>query len=280
MTVPSRPARLAGPDFAPQAKRPKLVVTDLDGTIVRTDGTVSARTDAAFDRVRDAGIPIVGATGRGPRLTGMSRGDLPSADYFVLGGGGRVLDLTGEEPRVLRDLRFPGRVLAELMPQLEAEFGPLQLTVEALDAENAPLWSEWEQWPYPDPIELRTRDEMFAASIIKGFLQVAPELGARLTQEARHRDVEIIQAWPGFVEIHPHGVDKATGLTVVTELLGIDPADVLVFGDQLNDVASFAWAGHRVAVANGHPTLLRMADEVTAANDADGVAEYLERLFS
>ena len=75
-------------------------------------------------------------------------------------------------------------------------------------------------------------------------------------------------------------MDKASGLTVVTDLLGIDPADVLVFGDQLNDVASFGWAGRRVAVANGHPTLLAMADEVTASNDADGVAEYLERLFS
>jgi hypothetical protein len=259
--------------------RPKLVVTDLDGTIVRTDGTVSARTDAAFDLVRDAGVPIVGATGRGPRLTGLSRGDLPGADYFVLGGGGRVLDLTQDEPAVLLDLRFPGTVLAELLPLLEAEFGALQLTVEALDTENAPLWSEWEQWPYPDPIELHGRDEMFAASIIKGFLQVAPELGARLTQRVRHPDVEIIQAWPGFVEIHPPGVDKASGLTVVTDLLGIDPADVLVFGDQLNDVASFRWAGRRVAVANGHPTLLAMADEVTASNDADGVAEYLERLF-
>jgi Cof subfamily protein (haloacid dehalogenase superfamily) len=264
----------------PLVSRPKLVVTDLDGTIVRSDGTVSARTDAAFDRVRDAGVPIVGATGRGPRLTGMSRGDLPSADYFVLGGGGRVLDLTEDEPVVLRDLRFPGRILAELLPVLEAEFGPLQLTVEALDAENAPLWSEWAQWPYPDPIELRTREDMFAASIIKGFLQVAPELGARLTHRAHHPEVEIIQAWPGFVEIHPLGVDKATGLTVITELLGIDPADVLVFGDQLNDVPSFAWAGRRVAVANAHPTLLAMADEVTSSNDDDGVAEYLERLFS
>ncbi|NUT35927.1 MAG: HAD family phosphatase [Hamadaea sp.] len=259
--------------------RPKLVVTDLDGTIVRTDGTVAARTDAAFDLVRDAGVPIVGATGRGPRLTGLSRGDLPSADYFVLGGGGHVLDLTHDTPEVLRGLRFPGAVLGELLPVLEAEFGPLQLTVEALDTENAPLWSEWEQWPYPDPIELRTRDEMYAASIIKGFLQVAPELGLRLTQRVRRPDVEIIQSWPGFVEIHPPGVDKATGLTVVTDLLGIDPADVLVFGDQLNDVPSFAWAGRRVAVANGHPTLLEMADDVTLSNDDDGVAAYLERLF-
>jgi Cof subfamily protein (haloacid dehalogenase superfamily) len=257
----------------------RLVVTDLDGTIVRTDATVSARTYQAFERVRAAGVPICGATGRGPRLTGMSRTDLPSASYFVLGGGGRVLDLTGPHPFVVLDRRFPGSVLAELLPRLEAEYGPLQLTVEARDDEMAPLWSESEQWPYPDPIELHPREDMYAATIIKGFLQVAPELGHRLTARTWHPDVEIIQAWPGFVEIHPPGVDKASGLAVVTDRLGIDPADVLYFGDQLNDVPSFGWAGHRVAVANAHPQILELADDVTLSNDDDGVAEYLEKLY-
>ena len=259
--------------------RPKLVVTDLDGTIVRSDGTVAARTHEAFQRVRAAGVPVVGATGRGPRLTGLSRGDLPSADYFVLGGGGHVLDLTGAEPEVLLDRRFPGTVLAELLPLLEAEYGPLQLTAETLDAEESPLWSEWDQWPYPDPIEIHSREDMYAASVIKAFLQVAPELGARLTARAWHPDVEIIQSWPGFVEIHPPGVDKATGLTVVTERLGVDPAEVLYFGDQLNDVAAFGWAGHRVAVANAHPIILGLADDVTLSNDDDGVAVYLDKLL-
>lgn len=257
----------------------RLVVTDLDGTIVRSDGTVAARTHQAFERVRAAGVPVAGATGRGPRLAGMSRSDLPAAAFFVLGGGGRVLDLTGPHPFVLLDRRFPGTVLAELLPRLEAEYGPLELTVEARDDEMAPLWSESVQWPYPDPIELHPREDMYAATIIKGFLQVAPELGHRLTARAWHPDVEIIQAWPGFVEIHPPGVDKATGLAVVAERLGVDPAEVLYFGDQLNDVPAFGWAGHRVAVANGHPLILEAADDITLSNDDDGVAAYLEKLF-
>jgi len=258
---------------------PRLVVTDLDGTIVRSDGTVSARTRQAFERVRAAGVPVVGATGRGPRLTGMSRGDLPGADYFVLGGGGHVLDLTGPQARVVLDRRFPGAGLADLLPRLEAEFGPLELTVEALDTELAPLWSESRQWPYPDPIELRPRADMYEATIIKAFLQVAPELGARLTAQRRHPDIEIIQAWPGFVEIHPPGVDKASGLAVVADLAGVDPVDALYFGDQLNDVPAFGWAGYRVAVANANELLLKLADDITLSNEDDGVAAYLEKLF-
>jgi len=76
-------------------------------------------------------------------------------------------------------------------------------------------------------------------------------------------------------------VDKGTGLAVVAEAIGVDPADVLVFGDMPNDLPMFAWAGwQRVAVANAHADVLAAADEVTHTNDEDGVARYLDRLLS
>jgi hydroxymethylpyrimidine pyrophosphatase-like HAD family hydrolase len=75
-------------------------------------------------------------------------------------------------------------------------------------------------------------------------------------------------------------VTKATGLAVVAAHLGVDPREVLVFGDMPNDLPMFEWAGwSRVAVANAHPQLLAAADEVTEACHEDGVARYLERLL-
>ena len=89
---------------------PKLIATDLDGTLVRSDDTVSAYTHEVLARVRAAGIRIVGATGRGPRLTELVRSDIPSADFLVMGGGGRVVDMTDPDtPLVLRDERLTGR---------------------------------------------------------------------------------------------------------------------------------------------------------------------------
>ena len=68
---------------------------------------------------------------------------------------------------------------------------------------------------------------------------------------------------------------------MVAERLGVDPADVLVFGDMPNDLPMFGWAGWaRVAVANAHPSVRAVADEVTLRNDDDGVAVYLDRLLS
>jgi hypothetical protein len=74
-------------------------------------------------------------------------------------------------------------------------------------------------------------------------------------------------------------VDKGTGLAVVAAALGIEPADVLVFGDMPNDVPMLRWAGHGVAMANAHPDALAAADEVTASHAEDGVAQVLERWF-
>jgi hydroxymethylpyrimidine pyrophosphatase-like HAD family hydrolase len=91
----------------------------------------------------------------------------------------------------------------------------------------------------------------------------------------------VTQAGLGYVEITAPGVDKGSGLAVVARELGIGPDDVCVFGDMPNDVPMFAWAGwRRIAVANAHPSVLALADEVTASNDADGVAAWLESLLS
>jgi HAD superfamily hydrolase (TIGR01484 family) len=82
-----------------------------------------------------------------------------------------------------------------------------------------------------------------------------------------------------MVEISAAGVTKASGLAWLCERDGIDPADVLAFGDMPNDVPMLAWAGHSVAMGNAHPAVREVADEVTLSNDEDGVAVYLAATF-
>lgn len=275
-------------EHMPRPGLPKLIATDLDGTLVRSDNTVSAYTHEVLDRVRAAGIPVVAATGRGPRLAELTRNDIRAADYLVMAGGGRVVDqsdpVTG--PVVLRDERLPGTVLAELLTELEREVGPLTVMVEALDGHNAPLWGDFDPaWPYPELFECRTRTECVAADVIKAFARTPDHHVDALLAAARRlvdpKVATVTQAGLGFIEICPPGVDKATGLTVVAESLGVDPDDVLVFGDMPNDLPMFDWAGWgRVAVSNAHHEVRAAADEVTLRNDDDGVAIYLDRLLS
>jgi len=263
---------------------PKLIATDLDGTLVRGDDTVSAYTHEVLDRVRAAGIRIVGATGRGPRLTSLTRNDIRVADFLVLAQGGWVLDQA--ESVYLSRARLPGPALAGVLADLEAEVGPLSVMVEALEHDEAPLWGDYDPtWRYPVVVERRSRAECLTGEVIKAFARSfalhVDELLAVARRIVPPHVASVTQAGLDYVEICPANVDKGTGLAVVAEAVGVDPADVLVFGDMPNDLPMFAWAGwSRVAVANAHPALLAVADEVTLTNDEDGVAVYLDKLLS
>jgi Cof subfamily protein (haloacid dehalogenase superfamily) len=266
---------------------PKLIATDLDGTLVRSDDTVSAYTHGVLGRVRAAGIPIVGVTGRGPRIIELCRRDIPEAGFLVLAQGARVVDLTDPHgPVTLRAEVVDGAVVAGVIEALEAVAGPLVIMVEALDHADAPLWGEAHPaWRYPDALEYRTRSESLAGPVLKAFAHSERYEPDELLAIARElppaRGVTVTQAGLGYIEICPPGVTKASGLAVVADSLGVDPRDVLVFGDMPNDLAMFGWAGWgRVAVANAHPEVLALADEVTLGNDEDGVAVYLDRLLS
>ncbi len=264
---------------------PRLVATDLDGTVVRSDETVSGFTHSVFERVRAAGIPIVGATGRGPRLEALSRLDLPHADLLVLGGGGRVVDLRGSSVRVLRDARVPGSVIASLVAKLEDRLGPVKLLLEVLDGEREPLWGdEINDWPYPDDLVVQDRASSLSHDVIKAFIRTDgadPDTLLETASEMIPSDVvNFTHSGLGWVEITPPNVDKGTGLAIVAEDLGIDPSEVLVFGDMPNDIPMFKWAGYgRVAVENAHPALMALADEVTLSNERDGVAVYLDTML-
>lgn len=270
----------------PWSDLPKLVATDLDGTLVRSDDTVSAFTHAVLDRVRAAGVPVVGATGRGPRLTELTRNDIRAADYLVMAGGGWVVDQTDPAgPVTLREERLAADVLRAFLHELEEAVGPLTFMVEALEHPGASLWGDYDPaWRYPERFEARPRHECVAGDVIKAFARHPDRHVDDLLAVARGiagDRATVTQAGLGFIEITPAGVDKATGLAVVTEALGVDPADVLVFGDQPIDLPMFAWAGWgRVAVANAHPTVKAAADQVAASNDADGVARFLDALLA
>jgi hydroxymethylpyrimidine pyrophosphatase-like HAD family hydrolase len=94
------------------------------------------------------------------------------------------------------------------------------------------------------------------------------------------RDVDVTYSSSGgLVELSAHGITKATGLADVAERLDVERERVIAFGDMPNDVEMLRWAGHGVAMENGHRAVLAVADEVTGPAGDDGVAQVLERWF-
>jgi Cof subfamily protein (haloacid dehalogenase superfamily) len=270
--------------------RPKLVATDLDGTLLDSAGEISDRSRAALAACWDAGIPVVGVTGRGPRLLASVRAALDGRGIAVLAQGGYVVDLERDE--VLRTVGLPRDRAAAVIETIEAVTGELMMAVEDAAQQSAARRTLRVQrgfdWPYPEPSDLLSRDDVLPdGPVLKVFLRSATlgqdELLARAKAVVDPADAEVTHAGLGFIEVLPPGITKATGLAVALERYGVGFGDVLVFGDMPNDlpmVAAVSEAGGRaVAVANAHPAVRAAAPELTSGHDADGVARYLEAIL-
>jgi hydroxymethylpyrimidine pyrophosphatase-like HAD family hydrolase len=237
-----------------------------------------------------ARIPIVGATGRGPRLLDSVRVALDGRGVAVLAQGGYVVDLERDE--VLRTVGLPREHALRVIERIEAVAGGLVVAVEdaAEQAEaRRPLRVQHGfDWPYPEPAHLLPRDKVLPPNpVLKVFLR-SPGLGqdellARARTVVDPAEAEVTHAGLGFIEILPPGVTKATGLAVALDHYGLGFGDVLAFGDMPNDVPLLAAVrdagGRAVAVANAHPDVRAAAAEVTSGNDVDGVARYLEAVL-
>jgi Cof subfamily protein (haloacid dehalogenase superfamily) len=271
--------------------RPKLVATDLDGTLLNAAGEVSPRTRAALEACWDAGIPVVGVTGRGPRLLDSVRAALDARGIAVLAQGGFVVDLERDE--VLRTVGLPRGQAQAVIEAIEGVAGDLIVAVEeaAEQAEvHGPLRVQHGfDWPYPEPAHLLPRHEVLpAGAVLKVFLRSSTlgqdELLARARSVVDPAAAEVTHAGLGFIEVLPPGITKATGLAIALERYGVDFGDVLVFGDMPNDlpmIAAVAEAGGRaVAVANAHPEVRAATTALTSGHDVDGVARYLEAVLA
>jgi Cof subfamily protein (haloacid dehalogenase superfamily) len=271
--------------------RPKLVATDLDGTLLNAAGEVSPRTRAALEACWDAGIAVVGVTGRGPLLLDSVRAALDARGIAVLAQGGFVVDLERDE--VLRTVGLPRNQAQAVIERIEDVAGDLIVAVEeaAEQAEvHGPLRVQHGfDWPYPEPAHLLPRHEVLpAGAVLKVFLRSSTlgqdELLARARSVVDPVDAEVTHAGLGFIEVLPPGITKATGLAIALERYGVDFGDVLVFGDMPNDlpmIAAVAEAGGRaVAVANAHPEVRAATTALTSGHDVDGVARYLEAVLA
>jgi HAD superfamily hydrolase (TIGR01484 family) len=257
----------------------RLVATDLDGTLLRPDGTVSDRTRRTLRRVRDAGVDVTLVSARAPLWLRPVAQDLDldngyavcsnGAVVYDFGRGGAVLHSTLSSEIAMRIVEALRRAAPGVAFACERE------SLSFREPHYVPLW------PTPGMNE-RLDALAFVAEPLSKLIVQHP----RLSQHELHELVagicgqEATATISGevLVEISAAGVTKAYALVALCEEIGVDPAHVVAFGDMPNDIPMLEWAGCGIAVANAHPDVIAVADEVTAACDADGVAVALERL--
>jgi hydroxymethylpyrimidine pyrophosphatase-like HAD family hydrolase len=276
--------------------RPLLVASDVDGTLLDPLETVTPRTAGVIARVLAAGTPFVLVTGRPPRWATPIARAAGLSGYAVCSNGAAVLDLaTGRvvfsrdlDPMDLHDVThglralLPDiRVAAERTPHGGAgaphvfatepgfrnPWGNPKVT-DGMDAENNEVPTA-EVLGHPATKLLIRHHDLSSGDLAAAARTVVDGTGLEITFSTNR----------GLIELSAAGITKATGLAEVCELLEVPAGRVVAFGDMPNDLEMLRWAGHGVAMANAHPDVLAAANEVTAPNSEDGVAQVLERWF-
>jgi Cof subfamily protein (haloacid dehalogenase superfamily) len=269
--------------------RMRMVACDLDGTVVRSDGTVSERTLAAFDRCERLGVDVVFVTGRPPRWLPPIAEATGHHGLAVCGNGAAVVDLTTFEVVRLADL--PPAAVLEVADRLRSRIDQAVFALETLTGvrREAGFLPRHEQARLartgtlpdlvadaPGVIKLLCRQDPLPAErrlTADALLEIARAELAGIAEPV-HSDPR-----GGMLEIAAPGVSKASGLAGLAAERGIAAAEVVAFGDMPNDVPMLRWAGRGFAMSGGHPAALAAAGEVAPPCDEDGVAQVIERLL-
>ncbi|WP_437325559.1 HAD family hydrolase [Sorangium sp. So ce381] len=261
----------------------RLVALDLDGTLLRTDGSISARTRSALAMAEAAGLTLMSVTARPPRRVRQVAAQTGLRGTAICSNGGLVYDVTNDA--VLRQNLLPAAAASVLIESLRAAVPGVAFAVEAgiqYGCERGYVIPGEHPNDRDDP-RMR-RDDAVALcreGVTKLIVQHAGWTLEELLEVTRAHAgalASVTHSGSNFVEVAAAGVTKALALEAYCAEHGIAAAQVIAFGDMPNDLPMLGWAGRGVAVANAHPHVLAAADEVTSANDHDGVALVLERL--
>ncbi len=259
---------------------PRLVATDLDGTLVGADGTISDRTVRVLRAVEARGVPVVFVTGRPLRWAADVFSHVGSHGLAVISNGAVVWDVAAERARLERPIDPP--LGLEVCRALRAAVPGTTYAVEDLD--GIALEPEFlERYLVPEGSRRAPLEGLFdrpALKLLARHEELEPQdFWARAEAATEGRLVITWSSSTSLLEISAPGVTKASTLQLLCDDLGVAAADVVAFGDMPNDLPMLGWAGTAFAMANAHPDVLAAAHHVAPHHDDDGVAQVLSGLF-
>jgi len=242
----------------------KMIVTDLDSTLLRTDKTISKYTASVFKRCRDKGIKTVFATARPLYLTTdfletiVIDGLIATNGAFVYANG-----------KIINEHIVPVELSKALLTELSASSVVQRIGARKRDVyyTTGPRNETDVYCDFKTPLDetfahlsFHTEDTAFAAVIINKY----PEL-----------EVSYVSG-ENLYDVGAFGCTKANGVKELASFWGIQIGDIVAFGDDHNDIEMLEVCGVGVAVANAIDEVIHVAEHVCDTNDNDGVAEWLE----
>ncbi|MFE3164576.1 HAD-IIB family hydrolase [Streptomyces sp. NPDC059224] len=276
------------PDFATP---PRLIATDLDGTLLRDDKSVSPRTVAALAAAEEAGVEVFFVTGRPARWMDVVSEHVHGHGLAICGNGAAVVDLHGG-PGAHRFVKVRELARENALDAVRLLRDAARGTVYAVEQ----TYGFHQEPAYPKlhletPDQLLPAEEILAADgpgagepvlkILAYHPDLDPDAFLTLARLAVGDRANVTRSSPSaLLEISGPGVSKASTLALECAERGISHGEVVAFGDMPNDVEMLTWAGRSYAMGNAHPDVIAAASGRTVANNEDGVAVVIEQLLA
>ena len=264
-------------------RRPKLIGTDLDGTIVANYGFISERTKIAFTAANAAGIHIYFVTGRPIRWMAEIKENF-NFGLGICGNGAMLYDFLNE--KILEEWLFSVEAQLETVKRLRTVIPPVTFAVEVnqqfhREKKYVPRWDIGADNVGVDQIE-----EVITAPALKILARCqnsefsSDEMLVLANKELTGiATVTHSNSTDSLLEISADGVSKGATLAKVASRHGLTADDCVTFGDNPNDFSMLTWASRSWAMADGHPDLMKHAKFQTDPHQEDGVAKVVERLL-
>jgi Cof subfamily protein (haloacid dehalogenase superfamily) len=264
-------------------RRPKLIGTDLDGTIVAHYGFISERTKIALAAAHNAGIHIYFVTGRPIRWMVEIKNNFDFG-LGICGNGAIIYDFKNE--KVLEEWLLSVENLLESVKRLRKAIPPVSFAVEISENfyREKDYVPRWDIGADDDGVE-KIEDAITAPAFkllarCSGGEFTSDEMLAIASKElANLATVTHSNSTDSLLEISAYGVSKGATLAKMAARHGLTAADCVTFGDNPNDFSMLSWADRSWAMADGHPDLMKYAKFQTDAHQEDGVAKVIERLL-
>lgn len=263
--------------------RMKLAAVDLDGTLLGPDGQVSEENRQAVQRLQNAGVQVMLASGRHYQNMQGFAGQLPGVQWLVSCQGGELSDTAR---KVVLNREFLPAISVRKTLELGRSLGLSSVAYTIDGVYTGPDVDAGLEFytnlagipPHQVPIGKFLEQPIFKVIWIGEEAADIDRAHGRLNGLATA--VQPVRTHQRLLEFMPVGISKASALKIMASRLDLTPAEVITFGDGDNDVSMFAWAGVSVAMPHGWPAAIRQATHVAPEGPAESAfARGVDRLF-
>lgn len=262
----------------------KLIVLDLDGTLLKSRWKVHPKNLAAIQKAYDKNIKVIIATGRAPSATiDIAKTCLmhEQTGHIVCYNGGNIIDITKENKM---DILYEKPLSKDQIQAVIKFANDNNLAMWGYNTDNktglinrsssrVKIMENFNHLPSKQ-IDENTTESMYKILL---FCKKKKQVNPILEKLNDIKDLELATSSHSVIEINPLGINKATAVQFLCEKWAIKPDEVLACGDGMNDYKLIQWAKYGIAMKNGHPNLKLVAYDVTTKNTCAGVAKAIDK---